>query len=314
MVGAFLASVPVDHQHVLLQAVPGHEVARDTPCFRDPDNLVYGRPEAGGMLVGGYEPEPPARWTDGVPWEHGAARSSRTSTASRRCWRAPSAVSPSWRTPGSSGCLSPGRDDARRQPAAGPDAGRAGVLGGGGVLPERLRRRGRAGEEPGRVDDHRRHRAGRRGVPGVAVRPAVPRHGLRRGDGARGLQVLLPAAVPAGHADGGAGKRLSPLHVRLEDLGAVFGTKGGWERADCFEPGRRWRRAGEDQRAFGWSTPPYLDRLASEHAAFRERAGIVDLTSFGKLAVSGPGALPCSSACATTASTARPAARSTRSG
>ena len=25
------------------------------------------------MLVGGYEPDPPARWTDGVPWEHAAS-------------------------------------------------------------------------------------------------------------------------------------------------------------------------------------------------------------------------------------------------
>jgi 4-methylaminobutanoate oxidase (formaldehyde-forming) len=96
---------------------------------------------------------------------------------------------------------------------------------------------------------------------------------------------------PLDSSQAGRGRRLSPLHVRLEELGAVFGAKNGWERADYFEPGRRWRRAGEDQRAFGWSTPPYLDRLAEEHAAFRERVGIVDLTSFGKIAVSGPGAL-----------------------
>ena len=71
MVGAFIPSVPVDHQHVAMAAVPGHEVARDAPCFRDPDNLVYGKGEAGGMLIGGYEANPVARWTDGVPWDHG---------------------------------------------------------------------------------------------------------------------------------------------------------------------------------------------------------------------------------------------------
>jgi 4-methylaminobutanoate oxidase (formaldehyde-forming) len=32
--------------------------------------------------------------------------------------------------------------------------------------------------------------------------------------------------------------------------------------------------------------------MAEEHAAFRERAGIIDMTSFGKIEVSGPGALP----------------------
>ena len=53
--------------------MPGHEIPRDAPCFRDTDNLVYGKPEAGGLLVGGYEPDPAARWADGVPWDHGAS-------------------------------------------------------------------------------------------------------------------------------------------------------------------------------------------------------------------------------------------------
>jgi glycine/D-amino acid oxidase-like deaminating enzyme len=73
MVGAFLPSIPVDHQHVTMQAVAGHEIPRDAPCFRDTDNLVYGKAEAGGLLVGGYEPNPTARWADGVPWDHGAS-------------------------------------------------------------------------------------------------------------------------------------------------------------------------------------------------------------------------------------------------
>jgi 4-methylaminobutanoate oxidase (formaldehyde-forming) len=72
----------------------------------------------------------------------------------------------------------------------------------------------------------------------------------------------------------------------------VFGVKNGWERPDYLEPGRASRRAGADQRTFGWAPPPYLDRLAEEHRAVRERVGIVDMTSFGKLELSGPGALP----------------------
>jgi 4-methylaminobutanoate oxidase (formaldehyde-forming) len=90
----------------------------------------------------------------------------------------------------------------------------------------------------------------------------------------------------------GRPQRLSPLHGRLQELGAVFGTKNGWERADYFRPGQAWRRAGADQREFGWTAPPYLDILAGEHRAFRERVGIIDMTSFGKIEVSGPGALP----------------------
>src|SRR5205823_493064 len=71
----------------------------------------------------------------------------------------------------------------------------------------------------------------------------------------------------------GRPRRTSPLHGRHQDLGAVFGVKHGWERPDYFEPGRPWRRAGADQRRWGWSAPPYLERLAAEHTAFRERAG-----------------------------------------
>ena len=56
-------------------------------------------------------------------------------------------------------------------------------------------------------------------------------------------------------------------------------------------PGEPWRRAGEDQRAFGWTRPPFHDRVAVEHAAMRERVGIIDMSSFGKLDVSGADAL-----------------------
>src|ERR1700682_3070545 len=57
MAGAYIVSTPVDHQHAALLAVPGHELPHDMPCFRDPDNLVYGKSEAGGVVLGGYEAE-----------------------------------------------------------------------------------------------------------------------------------------------------------------------------------------------------------------------------------------------------------------
>src|SRR5262249_32589928 len=62
LVGVFAPSVPVDHQHVLMEHVAGVDAPTGLPCFRDPDNLVYGKVEGGGMLVGGYEPNPASRW------------------------------------------------------------------------------------------------------------------------------------------------------------------------------------------------------------------------------------------------------------
>ena len=87
-------------------------------------------------------------------------------------------------------------------------------------------------------------------------------------------------------SEAGRPKRLSPLDATTEALGAVFGTKNGWERPDWFRPGEPARRAGEDQRLVGWAKPIWFDRVAVEHAAIRERAGILDMTSFGKLELS----------------------------
>jgi glycine cleavage system aminomethyltransferase T len=52
-----------------------------------------------------------------------------------------------------------------------------------------------------------------------------------------------------------------------------------------------WRMAGEDQRKWGWTRPPYFERLRQEHQATRERVCMFDLSSFGKIDVIGPGAL-----------------------
>jgi 4-methylaminobutanoate oxidase (formaldehyde-forming) len=85
--------------------------------------------------------------------------------------------------------------------------------------------------------------------------------------------------------------RLSALHSRLQDLGAVFGEKFGWERVNYFRPGKSWRMMGADQRSWGWTKPPYFDLVGREHQATRERAALYDLSSFGKIEVSGTGAL-----------------------
>ncbi len=52
-----------------------------------------------------------------------------------------------------------------------------------------------------------------------------------------------------------------------------------------------WRRTGRDQAAWGWAEPPWFGRVCDEARAVRERAGIIDLSSFGKIDVAGPGAL-----------------------
>jgi glycine cleavage system aminomethyltransferase T/glycine/D-amino acid oxidase-like deaminating enzyme len=292
MVGAFIPSVPVDHQHVAMAAVPGHEVARDAPCFRDPDNLVYGKGEAGGMLIGGYEADPVARWTDGVPWDHGS--SPVESDMDRFAPLLEGAIRrfPFLEHAGVIRLLChPDAMTPDGNPLMGPIPGVPGFwvaaglslngFGGAGGMGKSLAEWMTDGETEIDVEGYRAWRFGPNYRDSVFAQEAAREV----------YRYYYRLRYPLDSPQAGRGRRLSALHFRLEELGAVFGTKNGWERADYFEPGRPWRRAGEDQRRFGWATPPYLDRLAEEHAAFRERVGIIDLSSFGKIAVSGPGAL-----------------------
>jgi len=85
--------------------------------------------------------------------------------------------------------------------------------------------------------------------------------------------------------------RTSPFYPRLKDLGAVFGEKNGWERVNYLNPGEKWRQAGADQVEWGWGRPAFFDAVDKEVHATREKVAILDMTSFGKIDVTGEGAL-----------------------
>ncbi len=292
MVGARLPSIPVDHQHVLMQAVAGHEIARGSPCFRDPDHLVYGKAEAGGMLIGGYEQDPAARWTDGVPWSHGASPvesnmdrfapllegAFRRFPFLERAGVIRLLCHPDAMTPDGNPLLGPLPGVPGFWVAAGLSLNGFGAAGGmGRALAEWMTE----GEPELDVGPYRAWRFGE-AYDDPAFATACAREVYR---------YYYRLRYPLDADEWGRGQRASPLQVRLQELGAVFGAKNGWERADHFEPGGPWRRSGADQRAFGWSRPPWFGRVADEHRAFRERVGIIDMTSFGKLELTGPGAV-----------------------
>ena len=292
MAGAFIVSTPVDHQHAALLAVPGHELPHDMPCFRDPDNLIYGKAEAGGVVLGGYEANPVARWIDGVPWDHAG-----TSLPPDQARFEPLFAGAARRFPflGEAGVVKlvchPDAMTPDSNPLVGEVPGVRGLymaaglslngFGGGGGIGRSLAELITAGSSELDLHPYRPWRFG-----------PVHRDFRYAADlGREAYKYYYYLRYPYDSDEWGRPKRTSALHTRMQDLGAVFGAKHGWERPDYFQPGRPWRRAGADQRAFGFTRPPYFDRLADEHRTFRERVGIIDMSSFGKIEVTGPGAL-----------------------
>ncbi len=292
MVGAFIPSTPVDHQHIALKAVPGSELPREMPCFRDPDNLVYGKSEHGGMVFGGYELDPRSRWEDGVPWEHAAQSlpadyerfAPLMAGAIRRFPFLADAEAirlvchPDAMTPDANPLLGPLPGVRGFWVAAGLSLN---GFGGGGGIGRAMAGWITAGDPGVDIGPYRAWRFGDTyRDPGFAA-------GLARETYSDYYRLRYPFDADLA----GRPRRLSALHGRLQEAGAVFGTKAGWERADYHEPGRPWRRAGRDQAGYGWTRPPWFERVCAEARAVRERAGLIDLSSFGKIAVEGPGAL-----------------------
>jgi 4-methylaminobutanoate oxidase (formaldehyde-forming) len=292
MAGVSLPITPLIHQHLTTKPVPGHELPRATPCLRDPENLVYMREEVGGFLVGGFERNPVAWAVEGVPWDftqkllpsdwelfdeilQGAIRRVPVLAQAELAHlvNGPEGITP----------------DSR--PLLGPVPGVPGFwvaaglshtgFGAGAAIGEILAEWLVEGEPPYDVCELNVRRFGP-----VYADPAYAAERARES-----YKYYYLLRYPHDENEWARERRRSPLDERLLELGAVFGEKNGWERANYFEPGRPGRRAGADQRRWGWDRPAFFEAVGAEHRAVREHAGLFDMTSFGKIEVRGEGAL-----------------------
>ncbi len=90
---------------------------------------------------------------------------------------------------------------------------------------------------------------------------------------------------PDEEREAGRPLRTAPCYDRLKSLGAVFGQKFGWERANWFAPEGMAR---EDHWSFRRSK--WFEPVVSEARNMAENVGLLDMTAFAKCRVSGPGA------------------------
>ncbi|MGB5748657.1 MAG: FAD-dependent oxidoreductase [Desulfobacterales bacterium] len=294
MAGVVIPSTPVVHQHIALEPVDGHEIPGESPTFRDYDYLVYGRPESGGYLVGGWELEPPACWVDGVPWDHEAADLPNdfdrfTPMLEDTVKRMPFLAE--------AGMIRLVAHPDAFSPDAGPLLGewptRKGFwlacassmqgFGGGGGIGKSMAEWIIDGHTEWDLYAYRAWRFSRNyHDPFYAAEKACECY-----------KYYYYTHYPHDESTVCRPRRISPLHQRMQDLGAVFGTKNGWERVNYLNPDHGWRMAAEDQREWGgWVKPAFSDAVERECRAVREQAGMIDMSSFGKIDLHGPGALP----------------------
>lgn len=292
MVGVNLPMTPLVHQHLAAKAIPGHELPKNTPCLRDPEYLFYMREEQGGYLIGGFEKDPVAWSVDGVPWDftgkllapdwelfgpimEGAIRRIPILEKAEliHLVNGPESITP----------------DSR--PMLGPVPGVRGFwaacglshtgFGAGGAIGEIIANWIVNGAPPYDVTEMNVRRFG----------PIMEDRAYAAERARESYRYYYVLRSPHDENEWARPRRLSPLHSRLESLGAVFGEKNGWERVNYFEPGQPGRPMGAEQKQWGWGRPPFFDRVGEEHKAARERVAIWDMTSFGKIDVRGPGAL-----------------------
>ena len=90
---------------------------------------------------------------------------------------------------------------------------------------------------------------------------------------------------PDEEREAGRPLRQAPCYDRLKDLGAVFGQKFGWERANWFAP-----KGVEQIDDWSFRRSNWFNHVGNECLNVQNNVGILDMTAFAKCRISGPGA------------------------
>ena len=101
------------------------------------------------------------------------------------------------------------------------------------------------------------------------------------------LGLLYADHFPYRQFETGRDIRRSPLHHRLDEAGACFGEVNGWERANWFLPDAERAKGKTAAYEYSWKRQNWFDHNAAEHSAIRNKVGLFDMSSFGKIMVMG---------------------------
>lgn len=285
MAGISVPLQPVRHQYVVTDRIAG--LAPDAPTLRDPDRRTYFKEEVGGLVMGGYEPDP-------KPWDLSPSGGEVPDDWEFRLFdddfdhfeqhmvqaiaRVPALADagikqmingPESFTPDGNFILGQAPECTNMYVGAGFNA--FGIASGGGagwVLADWVMR----GEAP--LD-----------LWAVDILRFSGLHRDRQWVCERTLEAYgkhYAIAYPHEEYQSGRPRITSPLYQRLKDHRAVFGSKLGWERPNWFAPEGMEAR---DIPAMGRAN--WFAAVGAEHAQVREAVGIFDQSSFAKYEVTG---------------------------
>ncbi len=285
MAGINVPLQPVKHQYIVTEPIPG--LATDAATLRDPDRRTYFKEEVGGLVMGGYEPNPQP-WdlsqTGGdVPddWEfqlfdddfdhfeqHMEQAIARIPALETAGVKQMINGSESF-TPDGNFILGAAPECSNMFVGAGFNA--FGIASGGGagwVLAEWVI----SGEAP--LD-----------LWVVDIRRFSDMHRDRDWVRDRTLEAYgkhYTIGFPHEEYTSGRPRITSPLYERLKAHRAVFGSKLGWERPNWFAP-----EGMEPRDVFSMGRQNWFAPVGEEHKHVRESVGIFDQSSFAKYELTG---------------------------
>jgi sarcosine dehydrogenase len=288
MAGVRIPATAVEHQYLLSGPIEGYTPVElgKMPTMRDPDHLVYYKPDGPGLLIGGYEPDTIAFGTDGIPspfqrrlFEPNFDRFAQLAELGAK-------RTPCLETAGIRTLLNgpiPYSADADFVMGRVPELDNyyvaTGFLygiaagGGAGKMMAEWMLEGRPSLDLWPLD----------------VRRFSFHHTTRHFMDRRMVEMYAhhyKLAAPGSEKVTARGVRRSPLHGTLAGHRAVYGSRGGWERPNWFAP-----EGVEQVDAPSFTEPNWWPHVRSAHLAVREGVGLIDQTSFAKFEISGPGAL-----------------------
>jgi 4-methylaminobutanoate oxidase (formaldehyde-forming) len=282
LAGVNVPLVPMAHEYLVTRP---SGLPLDMPTMRDPSLLVYFRPESGGLVMGGYERNPAPWALDGIPADFNGKllpedwpRFEELMENALR--RVPSLEEmevvrlingPEAFTPDGEFILGPTEVRGLWTAAGFCAHGLAGAGGMGRLVAEWIVE-GTPSLDTWEMDSRRFGRQYRSLDYTLARTREI-------------YETYYDVKYPGHERSAGRPLRLSPAYARLEALGAAFGEKSGWERANWFEPNAA--RGDEALRPRGWAGRLWSPAIGVEHRACREAAALFDETSFAKIEVTG---------------------------